>query len=336
MHVALNTCFESCARATARFVGIVVQYKDYYKIMGLGRDASQDDIKKAYRRLARKYHPDVNDSPDSEQLFKELGEAYAVLKNPEKRAAYDELGASWKAGQEFRPPPDWDAGFEFSGQGDGGPGAFSDFFEELFGGGAGRGFAGSGAQFDAHGQDHHAKVLINLEDAYNGATRSISLRTPEVDPGGHVTTKERQLNIKIPKGVRKGQRIRLAGQGSPGAGGGRAGDLYLDIDFEPHPHYRVDGRDVYLDLPLTPWEAALGTSIQVPTPDGGINLTIPPATRNGRKLRLRNRGIPGNPAGHMYVIAQLTLPPADNETAKELYRKMRDQMPYNPREHIEG
>ena len=318
--------------------GNVLRYKDYYKIMGVSRNASQDEIKKAYRKLARKYHPDVSESPDAEQLFKDLGEAYAVLKDPEKRAAYDELGNNWKAGQEFRPPPDWDAGFEFSGSGfdAGGPEAFSDFFEGLFGGGMNRGFARGGAQFDAPGQDHHARVLINVEDAYRGATRSISLRTPEVDSSGHVINRTRQLNIKIPKGVRKGQRIRLAGQGSPGIGKGRAGDLYLDVDFEAHPLYRVDGNDVYLDVPLTPWEAALGATIKVPTPTGSVDLKVPAGTKNGKKLRLNNRGIPGKPAGHFYVIAQLTVPPADSANAKELYRKMRDELPYNPRKHFQG
>ena len=313
-----------------------MRYKDYYKIMGLDRDASQDDIKKAYRRLARKYHPDVSDSPDAEQLFKDLGEAYAVLKDPEKRAAYDELGANWKAGQEFKPPPGWDAGFEFSGRGfdAGGPDAFSDFFEGLFGGARRHGFAGGRTGFDAPGQDHHAKVLINLEDAYRGATRSISLRTPDIDRSGHVINRTRQLNVKIPKGVRKGQRIRLAGQGAAGMGSGRAGDLYLDIDFETHPLYRVDGKDVYLDLPLTPWEAALGSTIKVPTPEGPVDLKVPAGTRNGKKLRLSNRGIPGNPAGHLYVIAQLTVPPANSEKAKQLYNKMRDELPYNPRKHF--
>ena len=315
-----------------------MRYKDYYKIMGLERDASQEDIKKAYRRLARKYHPDVSDSPDAEQLFKDLGEAYAVLKDPEKRAAYDELGANWKAGQEFKPPPGWDAGFEFSGRGfdAGDPDAFSDFFEGLFGGARRHGFAGGRTRFDASGQDHHAKVLINVEDAYRGASRSISLRTPEVDSSGHVVNRTRQLNVRIPKGVRKGQRIRLAGQGAPGIGNGRAGDLYLDVDFEAHALYRVDGKDVYLDLPLTPWEAALGATIKVPTPAGPVDLKVPAGTRGGKKLRLSNRGIPGNPPGHLYVIAQLTVPPADTEKAKKLFNKMRDELPYNPRKHFEG
>lgn len=321
-----------------------MEYKDYYKIMGLERDASPDEIKKAYRRLARKYHPDVSKEADAEQRFKDLGEAYAVLKDPEKRAAYDELGANWKAGQEFRPPPDWEGGFSGARRSTAGAGPedFSDFFEDLFGGRAG-GFGGarggfgrsSGGGFDMRGQDQQAKILISVEDAYRGSTRTLSMRTPVPGADGRVTMKDRQLNVKIPKGVRKGQRIRLGGQGSPGYGDGQAGDLYLDIDFEPHPLYRVDGRDVYLDLPLAPWEAALGASVKVPTPEGGVNLTIPAGTQPGSRLRLKNRGIPGDPAGHLYVIAQLTLPPADDEKAKRIYEKMRDEMAYNPRANLE-
>ena len=302
-----------------------MEYKDYYKIMGVARDASQDDVKKAYRRLARQYHPDVSDKPDAEQRFKDLGEAYAVLKDPEKRAAYDQLGANWKSGQEFRPPPDWQPGSEFSQTGfeQAGPGVFSDFFEELFGAGMHGGFSARGGGLDAQGQDHHARILINLEDAYRGATRSMNLGN-------------RQLNVKIPKGVRKGQRIRLAGQGAAGIGRGGSGDLYLDVDFEPHPWFRIDGKDVYLDLPLTPWEAALGATIQVPTPDGRVDLAVPAGTANGSKLRLKGRGIPGTPPGHLYVVARLTLPPASDENAQQLYRKMRDEMPYNPRRYLEA
>jgi len=213
----------------------------------------------------------------------------------------------------------------------------------LFGRGAGGGFGGAPGGFggargglDMHGQDHHAKVLIDLEDAYQGATRTISLRTPEVDPRGHVTTRDRQLQVKIPKGVRKGQRIRLAGQGAPGVGKGKAGDLYLDVDFNPHSIYRVDGRDIYLDLPLTPWEAALGATVKVPTPGGRVDLTIPAGTGNGRKLRLKKRGIPGEPPGDLYVVAKLTLPPADDEKSKAMYERMREEMPYNPRAQMEG
>ena len=315
-----------------------MDYKDYYELMGVERGASQDDIKRAYRKLARKFHPDVSKESDAESRFKELGEAYAVLKDPEKRAAYDELGADWKAGQEFRPPPDWGTGFEFSGSDfDGaGAGAYSDFFEQLFG-------QGMGSQYDvrprhgfrARGEDHHAKALIDLEDAYNGATRSISLRTPELDESGHVVTKDRTLNIKIPKGIRQGQRIRLSGQGSPGYGGGKTGDLYLEVEFRPHPFYRPDGRDIYLDLPVTPWEAALGATVKVPTPIGTVDLKIPAGTSSGKKLRLKGRGIPGSPPGDFYVTTEVTLPPAKSDTEKEFYKKMQQEMPYNPRGHLE-
>jgi curved DNA-binding protein len=314
-----------------------MEFKNYFGIMGVARDASQDEIKRAYRKLARKYHPDVSKEADAEERFKELGEAYAVLKDPEKRAAYDQLGQEWKAGQDFRPPPNWDAGFEFSG-GDfaagGGP-AYSDFFESLFGQGFGsarddRGRTG----FRARSEDHHAKVLIDLEDAYHGATRSITLSTPTIDSGGHVTTKQRTLNVKIPRGVKQGQRIRLAGEGSPGLGNGEAGDLYLELEFKPHRLYKVEGRDVYLDLPVTPWEAALGATVKAPTPSGVVDLKIPEGTTGARKLRLQKRGIPGKPPGDLYVSVTISLPPADSDSAKQLYRKMEQELAYNPRSRM--
>lgn len=315
-----------------------MDFKDYYQIMGVERTASQDEIKRAYRKLARKYHPDVSKEADAEIRFKEVGEAYEVLKDPEKRAAYDQLGANWKAGQDFRPPPDWDAGFEFSGGGFTGGDAtdFSDFFESLFGRGFGGAHAGGhpGGGMHAHGNDHHAKVLIDLEDAYRGATRSITLQAPEVDSHGRVATKQRTLNVKIPKGIKQGQRIRLSGQGSPGMGQGPAGDLYLEIEFNPHSIYKVDGHDVYLDLPVAPWEAALGATVKVPTPDGPVDLKIPPGTGNGRKLRLKARGIPGKAPGDLYVIPQITLPPADSDEAKALYQKMQQELAYNPRHKL--
>ena len=205
-----------------------MDYKDYYKIMGVARDASQAEIKRAYKKLARKYHPDVSKEPDAEAKFKEVGEAYEVLKDPEKRAAYDQLGANYKAGQDFHPPPNWDSGFEFHGAGAGDNADFSDFFASLFGQNFRAGSSGRGsARHQARGEDHHAKVQIDLEDAYRGATRSITLRAPELDASGHVVTKQRTLNVKIPKGVKQGQRIRLPGQGSAGMGGAPAGDLYL-------------------------------------------------------------------------------------------------------------
>jgi curved DNA-binding protein len=308
-----------------------MEFKDYYGIMGVVRDATQDEIKRAYRKLARKYHPDVSKETDAEARFKELGEAYEVLKDPEKRAAYDQLGANWKAGQEFRPPPDWDAGFEFSGGYQEGS-AFSDFFESLFGH-AGAGPAG-GQGFRARGEDHHARILIDLEDAFQGATRTITLHAPQLDGQGHVRTRERTLNVRIPRGIRQGQHIRLAGQGTPGFGGGVAGDLYLDVEFKPHRLYRVDGRDLYLDLPLAPWEAALGARIKVPTPEGVVDLMIPAASAAGRKLRLKGRGIPGKPEGDLYVVLQIALPPADSESARQLYRTMQQDLAFNPRSEL--
>lgn len=309
-----------------------MEFKDYYHVMGIKRDATQDQIKRAYRLLSRKFHPDVSKEPDAEARFKEMAEAYEVLKDPEKRAAYDQLGANWKAGQEFRPPPDWNAGFEFSGDGSdgGGPAGHSDFFESLFG----RSFrpdAGDRRTFHAQGEDHHAKVLIDLEDAYHGATRSITLRLPVVDSNGRVTTQERMLNVRIPKGIREGQHIRLAGQGGPGFGEGKSGDLYLQIAFRPHPHFRAEGRDLYVELPLAPWEAALGATVRVPTPGGVVELKIPPSSAAGRKLRLTGRGIPGKPPGDFFAVLQVALPPADSEAARAVYRDLAEKLAFNPR-----
>ena len=311
-----------------------MKYKDYYAIMGVPRDAKQDEIKRAYRKLARKYHPDVSKASDAEQRFKEVGEAYEVLKDPEKRAAYDRLGEDWKAGQEFRPPPDWDAGFEFSGGSytAGGPGIHSDFFEELFGRGFARPGGTAGQQiFRMRGEDHHARVLVDLEDSFNGTTRAISLSAPELSEEGHVITRERTLSIRVPKGIRPGQQIRLAGQGGPGFGGAESGDLYLEVAFHQHPLYRVDGADIYLDLPVAPWEAALGATIKAPTPTGAVDLKIPPNSNQGRRLRLKGRGLPGRKPGDMYVVLQVTLPAADSDAAKGLYREMKDRLGFNPR-----
>jgi curved DNA-binding protein len=332
-----------------------MKFQDYYQTLGVGRDASQDDIKKAYRKLARKYHPDVSKEKDAEARFKEINEANEVLRDPEKRSAYDTAGSQWErqqaAGatggaangreQDFQPPPGWDAGFEFSGRGDENPfgGAdHSDFFEALFGRAA-RGAQGAGArrpEAKMQGQDHHAKVVIDLEDAYRGAQRSISLRMPEFDEQGHGVMRERTLDVNIPKGIREGQHLRLAGQGAPGIGGGPAGDLFLEISFDAHRLYRVDGRDVYLDLPLAPWEAALGASVNVPTPDATIEMTIPPGSVAGRKLRLKGKGIPGNPAGDLYVVVAIALPPADTAKAKAAYQAFAANFEFDPRAHLEG
>jgi curved DNA-binding protein len=316
-----------------------MEFKDYYDIMGVARDATQDEVKRAYRKLARKYHPDVSKEKNAEARFKEVGEAYEVLGDAEKRAAYDQLGANWKQGQDFRPPPDWNTGFEFQGGGfTGGDSAeFSDFFESLFGRGGFRsgGRAGGGGSFHAQGQDRHARVLIDLEDSYSGATRTITLRVPDVDAQGRVSTKDHTLSVTIPKGIRPGQHLRLAGQGSPGLGQGKAGDLFLEVEFKPHAHYRVEERDVFLELPVAPWEAALGASVKVPTPAGAVEMKIPPGSTSGRKLRLKGRGLPGSPAGDFYVELQIAVPPAVNAESKALYSNMAEAFKsFNPREKL--
>ena len=310
-----------------------MEYKDYYAILGVKKDATQDEIKKAYRKLARKYHPDVSREPDADIRFRELGEAYEVLKDPEKRAAYDRLGSRWQEGQDFRPPPDWNEGFEFSGGGFTGAdqGDFSDFFELLFGKRPEGHARPERTGFRTRGEDHHARILIELEDSYLGSTRDIKLQHPVIDQDGHVKTEERTLRVRIPKGIRPGQHIRLAGQGSPGMGGGPSGDLLLEVEFRPHRMYHVEGPDVYLDLPVAPWEAALGAKVKVPMPSGMVDLAIPPRSNNGKKLRLKGRGLPGKPAGDFYVVLQIVLPPADTERAKELYRKMEHELSFNPR-----
>ncbi|NND44661.1 MAG: DnaJ domain-containing protein [Xanthomonadales bacterium] len=314
-----------------------MKFKDYYETLGVERDASADEIKRAYRRLARRFHPDVSKQSDAEARFKEVGEAYKVLKDPETRAAYDQLGANYQAGQSFTPPPDWDAGFEFRGPG-GGMGSqedVSDFFEALFGG-MGRSTRSREGGFAQRGEDHHAKVMIDLEDAYQGATRRVTLRVPEVDANGHVATRERSLDVKIPKGVKAGQHIRLAGLGTPGIGSAPAGDLFLEVAFRGHSRYRVEGRDVFMELPVAPWEAAMGAKVKVPTPAGPVEMSVPAGSNGGRKLRLAGRGIPGKEPGDFYVTLRIALPPAKDEASRALYRQMRDTMAFDPRSALEG
>jgi curved DNA-binding protein len=308
-----------------------MEYKDYYQLLNLDRDATQAKIKSAYRKLARKYHPDVSKEPEAEEKFKAIGEAYEVLKNPDKRAAYDQLGNQWQEGENFHAPPGWDAGFEFSGGPDNAGASYSDFFESIFG----RGFAGAGqastAQTHPQAQDHHARIYISIEDAYKGATREVSLHSPQMNSDGRVTTRERSINLKIPQGVREGQNIRLAGQGMPGQGNSPSGDLYLQIVFQPHDLYRVDGRDVYLNCPIAPWEAALGAKLKIPTPNGIVNLNVPKDSQSGRKLRLKGQGIPANPIGHFFVTLNVILPTAKTESDRHIYREMEKQFAFNPR-----
>ncbi len=315
-----------------------MEFRDYYEVLGIHRDATQDDIRKAYRTLARKYHPDVSDESGAEEKFKEVGEAYEVLKDPEKRTAYNQLGENWKTGQDFQPPPGWDAGFEFSGadfsQAD--QAGFSDFFEKLFGGHFHGGERAGRAGFRGRGEDHHAKILVDVEDSYAGATRSISLRVPELTKDGHLTARERTLNVGIPKGIRPGQSIRLGGQGGAGMGGGESGDLYLEVEFKPHRLYEIDASDIYMRLPVAPWEAALGATVKVPTPSGTVELKVPANSRNGSKLRLKGRGLPGKMPGDFYVDLQVVLPPADNKKAKDVYAEMARELDFDPRANLGG
>ena len=315
-----------------------MKYKDYYEIMGVPRDASQDDIRKAYRQKARKYHPDVSDDDHAEERFKELGEAYAVLKDPEKRKAYDQLGSDWQAGQDFRPPPGWQqqggfssgGGFEGFG-GDAGGASFSDFFEDLFGGGYSRaGQTGAGSR-QPRAQDHHARIMIDIRDSYTGATRSLQMQLPEITPEGRVVNRQRVLNVTIPKGIRQGQQIRLKGQGGAASSAGSAGDLYLEVEFQSDEHFHAEGKDVYLKLPVAPWEAALGGKVSIPLPGGDVEMNIPAQSRSGRKLRLKGKGLPGKPPGDLFVVLDVKFPSADDEAAKDIYREMKRKIPFNPR-----
>jgi curved DNA-binding protein len=316
-----------------------MEYKDYYKILGLDRTASAEEIKKSYRKLARKYHPDVSKEPNAEEKFKEMKEAYEVLKDPEKRAAYDQMGAHWKEGQSFRPPPGW----EFRGQANSGEdfsdsfesGGFSDFFENLFGRGADARMHGFRQAQQRTGADQHSKITVPLEEAYHGAERTLTLQSSELDPQtGQVQTKTKHLKVKIPAGTISGQQIRLRGQGGKGLGGGKNGDLYLEVRLAPHSFYTMEGRDVYLSLPITPWEAALGARISVPTLAGKVELTIPKNSQTGQKMRLKGRGFPGHPAGDQYVVLKTYVPEAVTEQQRELYKKMSEEMPFDPRHKL--
>lgn len=310
-----------------------MEFKDYYKILGVESSASEDDIRRAYRKLARKYHPDVSKESDAEARMRDVNEAYDVLRDKEKRQAYDNLAAGVSPDGGFQPPPGWDQGFEFHYQpgGEGDP-HFSDFFSALFGGQQRR--RAQHENFRARGEDQHAAIEVEIDDALHGATREISLRSMQPDAQGQPQIRSRTLSVNIPAGVREGQFIRLAGQGLPGYGGGEAGDLYLEIRFRPHGRYRAEGRDLYMDLPIAPWEAALGASIQVPTPGGTLEVSVPAGFRNGRKLRLRGRGIPGDPPGDLYLVLDLVLPPADTDAARQAYKTLAEQLPFNPRRNL--
>jgi curved DNA-binding protein len=302
-----------------------VNYQDYYKIMGVDKTATQDEIKKAYRKLARKYHPDVSKEKDAEQRFKEIGEAYEVLRDKEKRAAYDQLGSNWKAGQGFTPPPNWQEQFK---QGNGNyshnaQGDFSDFFESLFGGGFNTSQHRARHHQQSRGQDSHAKIAIELEDSYKGATRSFTLQDQVVNEYGQMQIKERTLKVKIPKGIKAGQKIRLQKQGES-IGGGIKGDLYLEVNFKPNALFEVDGANVTTEISIAPWQAALGDKIKVPTPSGDVDLTLPKLVSSGSKMRLKGRGLPGKVAGDFYVKLKIVMPKTLSAEEESLYQSLKN------------
>ena len=313
-----------------------MKYKDYYAILGVPRTASAEEIKKAYRKLAQKHHPDVSKEAGGEEKFKEIAEAYQTLKDPEKRAAYDQLGSGYQPGQEFRPPPDWERQFRTRS----GEGAFSfedldlsDLFEAM----AGRGRRGGArANMPIAGEDYEVTVHLSLEDAYRGTQVDLNLGMPEYDASGGVRQATKSVKARIPRGATDGQRLRLRGQGGKGLNAGRDGDLYLNIALHPHALFRPSGHDLYLDLPLAPWEAALGATVEVPTLEGRVNLKVPPGTAAGRKLRLGKKGLPkpGGGEGDLYAIVQIVNPTVLSDRERELFESLRESSRFDPRGHF--
>lgn len=314
-----------------------MEFVDYYKVMGLEEDASADDIKRAYRKLARKYHPDVSKEPDSEARFKELGEAYNVLKDADRRREYDELKHYQSSGAGaggFRPPPGWQSREsinpeDFSGAG----GAdYSDFFEEIFGSRfRQQGGAHTEQHFDARGQDIHSSLPVSIQDAFNGATIELSLSTPVVHHDGSIRNEQKKLKVKVPAGVTNGQKIRLRGQGGPGVGKGASGDLYIEIQIREDSRFHLDGKDVSVSVPVTPWEAALGASIEVPTLNGTVKMTVPANASQGQRLRLKGRGLPGKTPGDQYVVLSVIVPKAETDEQKKAYQAMSELWSIDPR-----
>lgn len=314
-----------------------MEFKDYYQILGVADTASQDEIKRSYRKLARKYHPDVSKETDAEAQFKDVSEAYEALKDEEKRVAYDQLRQrGYSQGEEFRPPPDWHAQgahqqHEFHADDMAG---FSDFFKNIFG----EASAGAGGQFhrqqDLQGGDRNAQINITLEEAFQGGKKRVQFQSPERE-GQRIVMRDRTLDISIPAGVNDGQQLRLKGLGETGSAG-RSGDLYLEVNIDPHQQYVLDGKDINLTLPVTPWEAALGASVSTPTLAGKVKLNIPPGSQAGNRLRLKGRGMPGSTVGDQYVILQIVNPNPLDDATRALYEQLNQQCGFNPRAEMEA
>jgi curved DNA-binding protein len=318
-----------------------MEFKDYYKILEVRRDASQDDIRKAYRKLARKYHPDVSKEADAEARMRDINEANDVLREAEKRAAYDQLAANVSGANGAAPGPGWEHGFEFSGGEGQGPSEaeFQDFLSGMFKQAAHQRQAqqrhsAPGQSYAVRGEDHHAEIEVSLEDSFSGATRDLGLRSVQLDAQSRPQVVNRTLSVKIPVGIRAGQMIRLAGQGMPGEGGASAGDLFLTVRFAPHPRYQVEGKDLTMKLPVTPWEAALGAKVHAPTMEGVVEVSIAAGSHSGSKMRLRGKGVPGDPAGDLYLVLEVVWPPAESEAAKRAYQQLAEAAAFNPRLHL--
>jgi curved DNA-binding protein len=318
-----------------------MRYQDYYATLGVPRDASAEDIKKAYRKLARKFHPDVSKEKNAEEKFKEVQVAYDTLSDPEKRAAYDQLG-QYRPGEDFRPPPGWERQFRFE------QGNLDDFIDlsDLFAQFGGGSFAGRGARrgagrgaggFAMRGQDYEVTAHLSLEDLYHGTEVALELAAPEPSPGGGTRRVGRTVRVRVPKGATDGQRLRVPGKGGEGVGGGPPGDLYLNIALKPHPLFRAEGHDLYLDLPVAPWEAALGAEVEVPTLDGRVKLTIRPGARAGQKLRLAGKGLPKPAGGHgdLYCVLQVAMPSVLSERERALYQELARVSRFDPRAHLD-
>jgi len=317
-----------------------MDFKDYYAVLGVSESATPEEIKKAYRKLARKYHPDVSKEADASDRFKDVGEAYEVLKDPEKRAEYDQLRKyGTRDDGSFQPPPGWQSASGFGGGGytEADARQFSDFFEEIFGGGRRGGFGGGGFRqsMRMRGEDVHARLALFLEEAFNGCEKQVSFTVHEPDDQGRLIPRQKTLKVKIPAGMRDGQHIRLKGQGAPGVGGGESGDLFIEVELAPHPHFSIEGRDVLVTVPISPWEAALGATVTVPTVSGKVNVKVPKGATSGRKLRLKGKGFPGKHPGDQIVVLQVAMPEQHTAEAEALYEKLAElEKGFNPRSKL--